>query len=159
MAFGWLAGMDLDADRLYSHYARYERQSATQAVATSTDTQVQFPTPVSTDPLVVASGASNNAFELGSGAWWVEWGIRVATAAVTWETTLAVGSATWALGNVTAGGAISGLAGGGSGLVTVDAGTTAIVCIGSWQASGGSINIASFGHLTSISFARLDTGA
>lgn len=159
MAFGWLAGMDIDADRLFSHYARYERQSATQAVATATDTQVQFPTAVSTDPLVVASGTNNNCFELASGVWWVGWGVRVATAAVTWETTLATGSSTWAVGNVLLGGGISGLSGGGCGLVTVNSGSTLLTCVGSFQSSGGSINITSFGHLTHIAFARVDTGA
>lgn len=153
---GWLAGMDVTQARLFTHVARYERQSATQAVATGTNVQVQFPTAVLTDASVVASGGSNTAFTLDGGIWLVDWGLRVATADPSWSSYLAAGSTTFANANVIAAGGIKGLTGGGSGIVPVPQGSTTAVCLALFQSSAGSINLGSFGHLTHIAFSRIN---
>lgn len=154
MAF--LAGDLLTAAKLnFDAYARFERQTGTQNVLTNTDTQIQYPIAVYTDPNVVNSGTSNNAFTLSEGLWIVTWGLRVSTVHASWETTCSTGSTTWAVSGVQAAGAISGQNGGGSVLVDVPDGTTKAVTFGSWQASTVTYTIAAFGHGTHCEFARI----
>lgn len=153
---GWLAGMDLTQARLYTHVARYERQSGTQAVAASATQQMTFPTAVLTDASVVASGASNTAFTVDGGIWLVSFGTRVATADASWSLYLAAGSTTFANANVIAAGPIKGLTGGGAGIVPVANGSTTAVCAAAFQGTAGSLNLTFFGHVTHIDFARIN---
>ncbi|MEB3367424.1 hypothetical protein [Saccharopolyspora mangrovi] len=56
-----------------SPYARYRRASGLQTIATSTATNVQFPTPVFEDYAVTASGTNNSVFTLNrAGIWHVD---------------------------------------------------------------------------------------
>lgn len=154
----FLAGDNLTAVALNKALAsavRYERQSGAQTPtqATGTDLQVQFPVAVNPHPDVVASGTGNDAFTVATGIWLVTAAIRLSVAHASREMTIAAGSTGWLAGNIIAANGSSSLSCGVSGLVVATAPTA--VTVGTWQASGGNIDIVAFGHTTHIAFARL----
>lgn len=152
MAF--LAGDKMTADRLnISAYARYERQSGTQTLSTSTDTQVQFPTAVQPDDDVVPGGTNNDYFTFLSGLWIAIASVRISSSTATYELSIAAGSTVWTSANV--------LAANGSGNVNnevatvIDARAAAVsAAVNAWQASGTSRTITVFGHSTSMTLLR-----
>lgn len=152
----FLAGDNLTAQALNKAIAqavRYERQAGVQTQTTSTDMQVQFPVAVNPHPDVVASGTGNDAFTVATGIWLVTSAIRLGVAHASREMTIAAGAAAWVAGNIIGGAGSSSLTCGASGLVIATSPT--VVTVGTWQASGGNIDVAAFGHTTHIAFARL----
>jgi hypothetical protein len=148
-----------DLNSLAPRYARYERNSGTQAAGSGANTQVNFPTAIAVDNDVVASGTSNNAFTLAAPTnWGVVWEVVVSlclsAATVTTELSIATGSATWALANVKAAGGTGAIRVEAVCLVPIAAGSTDIVTINLYQASGGSINISAANFPSQISFKR-----
>lgn len=142
---------------LLAYDARYARTSGTQAVATSTDVQVQFPTAVRTSAFVTASGTNNNAFTLTPGLWVVTTTLRYSAAALSAEVSIAEGSTTWVFSNTIAGGS-AGINVTVGTIVYVAPATTKAITVGTFQASGGSLNIVAFGSsMTNVSFARIGT--
>lgn len=75
----WLAGQRITADRLNLVTAKYARRASdgTQAIAgTNADTLLAFPTAVTTNASVVASGTGNTGFQVQPGAWVIEASLR-----------------------------------------------------------------------------------
>lgn len=153
-------GQELDAaalNDLLAYDARYARTSGTQAVPNTTDTQIQFPTAVRTSTFVTASGTNNNAFTLTPGLWVVTANIRFSAAALSTEVSIAQGSATWNIANVIGGGSAGIYVMAGT-TVYVAPATTEIITLNAYQASGGSINLATIATgMFNVSFTRAGT--
>lgn len=144
-----------DLNDVQAYDARYARTAGTQAVANSTDVQVQFPTAVRTSSLVTASGTNNNAFTLAEGLWFITTTLRYSVSSLTTEISIAEGSVTWNFANTIASGS-AGLNVTVATTVYVAAGTTKAVTVGTFQSSGGSINVVAFGaSMTNINFTRV----
>lgn len=155
MAHGWLAGMDITADRLFDHYARYERQSGSQTLS-SGDQLAVFPTPVETDSQVTPAG-SNDSWTLGGGLWLCVAGIRL-SANVDFGIYWSKGAVASEVNSFGVGGGTAFVIGGATGMIAVPRGSTQVVNLTIWRGASAA-NIVPYGDgMTHVAFARLNLG-